>query len=175
MPGTRAADARLDAYLSRLYHSYMNRLAVKVRKNDPPSPASSNTRHLMRKLVSASHAVENRWEEALARVELSAPKFVALTVLVEAGEPLSLGELAAKLTCVRSNITQLVDRLEADGLVRRVEDPTDRRGKRAAVTPLGIKRQAAGERQVDKVLKELDKTLAGHDYSAVERVLSALI
>ena len=68
----------------------------------------------MRLLVRASHAVEDRWEDALAQAELSGPKFVALTVLVEAGEPLSLSELASKLTCVRSNITQLIDRLEAD-------------------------------------------------------------
>ncbi len=128
----------------------------------------------MRALVGAAHAVEDRWEEALARVELSGPKFGALTVLTQAGEPLSLGELAARLTCVRSNITQLVDRLEADGLVRRVEDPADRRGKRAAVTPLGVERQSAGARQVEKVQKELGKTLAGLDHDALARVVSAL-
>jgi DNA-binding MarR family transcriptional regulator len=50
-----------------------------------------------------------------ARVELSPPKYSALNQLVLAGRPLMLGELAARLTCVRSNITQLVDRLEADG------------------------------------------------------------
>ncbi len=133
-----------------------------------------NTGQTMHALVRVAHAVEDRWEQALARVELSGPKFIALTVLMQAGEPLSLGELAARLTCVRSNITQLVDRLEADRLVRRVEDPTDRRGKRAAVTPLGVKRQAAGARQVAQVQKELGKTLAGLDHDALERVLSAL-
>jgi DNA-binding MarR family transcriptional regulator len=133
-----------------------------------------DTGQVMRALVRAAHAVEDRCEEALARVELSGPKFIALTALTQAGEPLSLGELAAQLTCVRSNITQLVDRLEADGLVRRVEDPTDRRGKRAAVTPLGAERQSAGARQVEKVKKELGKTLAGLDRDALERVVSAL-
>ncbi|MEO7726320.1 MAG: MarR family transcriptional regulator [Burkholderiales bacterium] len=149
----------------------MNRKSASTRKGAPPS----KTRQLMRALVSASHAVEDRWEEALARVALSGPKFVALTVLVEAGEPLSLGELAARLICVRSNITQLVDRLEADKLVRRVEDPTDRRGKRAAITPLGEQRQAAGEREVQKVLKVLDKILAGHNRGPMERMLTALL
>jgi DNA-binding MarR family transcriptional regulator len=133
-----------------------------------------DTGRVARALVRAAHAVEDRWEETLARVELSGPKYLALTVLTQAGEPLSLGELAAQLTCVRSNITQLVDRLEADGLVRRVEDPTDRRGKRAAVTPLGIERQSAGARQVEKLHKELDKTLAGLDHDALERVVSTL-
>ena len=149
----------------------MKRKSAAARKGAPPS----KTRQLMRALVSASHAVEDRWEEALAQVELSGPKFVALTVLVEAGEPLSLGELAARLTCVRSNITQLVDRLEADQLVRRVEDPSDRRGKRAAITPLGEQRQAAGEREVQKVLKHLDKIVAGYDHPALERMLTALL
>jgi DNA-binding MarR family transcriptional regulator len=154
----------------------MNGKSNALRKSVRAVPASpSPTRQLMRLLVRASHAVEDRWEEALAQAELSGPKFVALTVLVEAGEPLSLSELASKLTCVRSNITQLVDRLEADRLVRRVEDPTDRRGKRAEITVLGAQRQAAGERQVQKVLKDLDGTLAGHDYAVVERMLSALI
>ncbi len=129
----------------------------------------------MRTLVRASHAVEDRWEAALAQVELSGPKFIALTVLIEAGAPLSLGDLAAKLTCVRSNITQLVDRLEADGLVRRVDDPTDRRGKRAEVTPLGVQRQAAGERRVQKTFKDLDKILAGYDHTEMERMLNALL
>ena len=149
----------------------MNRRSATAVK---PAPVSK-TRQLMRTLVSASHAVEDRWETALARAELSGPKFIALTVLIEAGEPLSLGELAARLTCVRSNITQLVDRLEADRLVRRVEDPTDRRGKRAEVTTLGVQRQAAGERQVQKVLKDLDKVLAGCDCQAMERMLTALL
>ena len=160
----------LDGYPSWLYYSYMNGKRAPLRKGVPPR----DTGQVMRALVGAAHAVEDRWEEALARVELSGPKFGALTVLTQAGEPLSLGELAARLTCVRSNITQLVDRLEADGLVRRVEDPADRRGKRAAVTPLGVARQSAGARQVEKVQKELGKTLAGLDHAALERVRSAL-
>jgi DNA-binding MarR family transcriptional regulator len=78
------------------------------------------------------------------------------------------------MTCVRSNITQLVDRLEADGLVRRVEDPEDRRAVRAVVTPLGKERYAAGVRQVEKVQAEFTETLSGIDQGSLERVLSAI-
>jgi DNA-binding MarR family transcriptional regulator len=64
------------------------------------------------------------------------------------------------MTCVRSNITQLVDRLEADGLVRRVDHPSDRRGVMAApLTPLGVERQAAGAKLVDEVKRQFAKTL----------------
>jgi DNA-binding MarR family transcriptional regulator len=125
-------------------------------------------------LINTGHAVEQRLEEALTQVGLSLAKFGALTHLVEAGEPLSLSECATKMTCVRSNITQLVDRLEADGLVRRVEDPKDRRAVRAAVTPLGAERQAAGAKEVARVQAELAKTWNGMDHGALQRALSAI-
>ncbi|MDP6057998.1 MAG: MarR family transcriptional regulator [Pirellulaceae bacterium] len=125
-------------------------------------------------LINAARAMEQRLGEALAPVGLSLAKFGALTHLVEAGEPLSLSECAKKMTCVRSNITQLMDRLEADGLVQRVEDPQDRRGVRAAVTRLGVKRQAAGAKEVARVQAELAKTLDGMDHGALQRALSAI-
>ena len=113
-------------------------------------------------------------ETALEEVGLSGAKFSALTHLVGAGEALSLGECAKRMTCVRSNITQLMDRLEADGLVRRVDDPNDRRGVQAAVTPLGIERQAAGAKQLARVQKEFASTLADADREALARMLAAM-
>ena len=129
---------------------------------------------MMYSLVRAAHALESRLEEALEQVGLSLAKFGALSHLVKEGEPLSLSECATKMTCVRSNMTQLVDRLEADGLVRRVEDPEDRRAVRAVATPLGKERYAAGVRQVEKVQAEFSKTISGVDRGTLERVLSAL-
>jgi DNA-binding MarR family transcriptional regulator len=131
-------------------------------------------RRLMFSLINAGHAVEQSLEKALARVGLSLAKFGALTHLVEAGEPISLSECAERMTCVRSNITQLVDRLEADGLVRRVKDPQDRRTVRAAVTRLGIERQTAGAKEVAKVQAELFRTLDGINQGALRRALSAI-
>jgi DNA-binding MarR family transcriptional regulator len=131
-------------------------------------------RQLMFSLVNAGRAVEQNLEEALARIGLSLAKFGALTHLVEAGEPLNLSECAKRMACVRSNITQLMDRLEADGLVQRVEDPRDRRAVRASVTRLGKNRQAAGAKEVAKVQAELAKTLKSMDHAALERALSAI-
>ena len=103
----------------------------------------------------AGHRVEARLEEALAGVKLSGAKHAALCVLVTHDQPISLSELAEKLTCVRSNITQLVDRLEADGLVKRIDDPADRRAVRAEVTRLGRERYSAGTKVVNAVLKDV--------------------
>ena len=131
-------------------------------------------RQMMFSVVTAGHAIEQRLEEALARVGLSLAKFGALMHLVEAGEPLTLSECAKKMACVRSNVTQLMDRLEADGLVRRVEDPQDRRAVRAALTRLGAERQAAGAKEVAKVQAELANTLNDMDHGALQRALSAI-
>ena len=125
-------------------------------------------------IINTGRAIEQSLEDALERVGLSLAKFGALTHLADAGEPLSLSECAKKMTCVRSNITQLMDRLEADALVRRVEDPQDRRAVRAALTPLGVKRQIAGAREVTRVQAELLKTLDGIDQVALRLALSAI-
>ncbi len=138
------------------------------------SSRGENDRQLMFSLINSGHAVEQSLEKALARVGLSLAKFGALTHLVEAGEPIGLSECAKKMTCVRSNITQLMDRLEADGLVRRVEDPQDRRAVRAAVTRLGIKRQTAGAKEVARVQAELFEALDDVDQDALRRALSAI-
>jgi DNA-binding MarR family transcriptional regulator len=125
-------------------------------------------------LIHAAHTIESRLEEALATVNLSGPKFAALSVLVSQNQPLSLSELAEKLTCVRSNVTQLVDRLETDGLAKRIDDPSDRRGVKAEVTKLGRERHAAGAKVVNKVHKEVRKQLSTVDQAALKRALDAI-
>ena len=57
-------------------------------------------------------------------------------------EPLPMRRLAQKLRCEPSNVTGIVDRLEARGLVERRPDPNDRRVKLAAATTEG--RRVAG-------------------------------
>src|SRR5437870_865945 len=84
-------------------------------------------------LLQAADALYQRLESAMGTAELSMAKYGVLQTLADAGEPLTLTELAAQQHCVRSNITQLVDRLEADGLVKRVDDPQDRRTIRASL------------------------------------------
>jgi DNA-binding MarR family transcriptional regulator len=141
-------------------------------RSGPARPAATD--QIMFSLFAAAHSVEQRLEAAMEEVGLSGAKFSALTHLIEAGEPLSLGECAKRMTCVRSNITQLMDRLEAEGLVKRVDDPNDRRGVRAVVTPLGIERQAAGAKQLAQVQKEFAKTFSATDRDALARALAAI-
>src|ERR1044071_7358872 len=125
-------------------------------------------------LLHAAHALEDRVEDSLGKAGLSFPKFGVLSELVSVGRPLSLSELAGRLSCVKSNMTQLVDRLEAEGLVKRVDDPNDRRSVQAAITDQGRERQNAGATEVAKVQEEFANAVSSNDRAAVKRILSAL-
>src|SRR5260221_3184318 len=125
-------------------------------------------------LIHAARVLEDRLEKALVSVELSMPKFSVLSALSRAGKPQTLGDLAAHLSCVRSNMTQLVDRMEADGLVRRLSDPSDRRICLAELTPLGVERASAGAILVGGGPRPFEAALSQGDPAIVGRLRAAL-
>lgn len=125
-------------------------------------------------LVETANRLGARLEEALESHGLSLSKLNVLTYLAASRQSLALSEIAAKLNCVRSNVTQLVDRLEGDGLVRRLYDPTDRRSVRAEITPLGRQRHAEGTAAVAKIGSALPVTISEADAAALWRLAVAL-
>lgn len=125
-------------------------------------------------VLHAAHLIEDRIEEALGKVGLSMAKHGALRELAAAGEPLTLSQLAARLSCVRSNMTQLIDRLEADGLVKRLDDPTDRRSIRAELTDLGKEKHLAGNKAMKRVQGEFASSLTNKERAGLEAALGAL-
>jgi len=124
-------------------------------------------------VLSAAAELRERLEAALVAVGLSVSKFDALDQLIQAGEPLTLGSLAGRLQCVRSNVTQLVDRLEAEGLVRRGGCSEDRRAIRATVTPVGLERHAAGLEAIRSVQGEVAQRLGPIQRAQLVELLSA--
>src|SRR3954468_18280064 len=125
-------------------------------------------------LLHAAHALEDRVDSALGKAGLSMPKFAVLSELMSAKQALSLSELATRLSCVKSNMTQLIDRLEADGLVQRVDDPADRRAVKAAITASGEAKHMAGEAEMAKLHEDFATSVGTVDRSALLRMLSAL-
>jgi DNA-binding MarR family transcriptional regulator len=126
----------------------------------------NDAHHLLFSVLHVAEHVQERLESALAPTGLSLAKLGALRHLAEADEPLPLGQLAERIACVKSNVTQLVDRLESDGLVKRVPDPDDRRSVRAVITTLGRERHEAGmeamlraEQQVVSELEDAEKSV----------------
>ncbi|MEU6404595.1 MarR family transcriptional regulator [Streptomyces sp. NPDC046985] len=95
------------------------------------------------------------YEEAAAEHALTGAQARLLSTL--ALEPLPMRKLAQKLKCEPSNVTGIVDRLEARGLAERRPDPADRRVKLAAATEEGA--QAA--RELREGLRFAREPLAG--------------
>jgi MarR family 2-MHQ and catechol resistance regulon transcriptional repressor len=146
--------------------------------NEPTGVSTAHTHAgrdpLLISVLRVAETLESRLEEALGEAGLSMAKFGLIDLLVKAGKPLTLGELAALSSCVRSNMTQLVDRLEAEGLVVRVDDPADRRIVRAAITPLGEERHAAGAIAFERVQSEFVSALPPAERVVLEQLLSRI-
>jgi DNA-binding MarR family transcriptional regulator len=84
--------------------------------------------------------------ELTASVGMPLSTYDVLLQLVEApGRRLRMAELADRVLLSRSGLTRLVDRLQADGLVRREPSKDDARGTYTVLTDVGFAalRQAA--------------------------------
>jgi DNA-binding MarR family transcriptional regulator len=91
--------------------------------------------------MSRTH-VKDHLADTISELDLSLPQAYALQLL-EPGCPVPMRDLAARLRCDASNITGIVDRLEARGLVQRRAAPGDRRVKALAVTDKGVELRAS--------------------------------
>jgi DNA-binding MarR family transcriptional regulator len=116
-----------------------------------PGPRYQALLHLLQTaetLWNASRVFFSRWE-------LSPSQFNILNLLHAQPEGCSQSELSRDLIMHRSNVTGLIDRLEKRGLVRRLNEPEDRRIYRVVLT-------APGRKLVAQILP--------HYYQAAEKV-----
>src|SRR2546428_1538478 len=84
----------------------------------------------------AFERVHAHFAAAVAELDLAPMQAKALHEL-NVEPPISMRELAERLKSDPSNVTGLIDRLEARGLVERRPDPNDRRVKGLALTSAG--------------------------------------
>ena len=77
-----------------------------------------------------------------AKLGLSVPQCHALRAL-EPNTQMAMGELAKALGCDASNVTGIVDRMEAGGLIERRPSSKDRRVRAIVLTALGEENREA--------------------------------
>ncbi|MFG2616796.1 MarR family winged helix-turn-helix transcriptional regulator [Streptomyces sp. NPDC048507] len=95
------------------------------------------------------------------------------TALREMSGPMTMRELAERMSCEPSNTTFVIDKLEKQGLVERRPHPTDRRAKHLVLTTGGA---ALRERLLG--LLSVDSPLAGlsaGDQQTLHRLLERAI
>src|SRR5882762_10327192 len=125
-------------------------------------------------LQAAFERVHAHFAAAVAELDLAPMQAKALHEL-NVEPPISMRELAERLKSDPSNVTGLIDRLEARGLVERRPDPNDRRIKGLALTAAGARmrerlfaRLYAAPRSVAQLSERDQRTLA----DVLQRVLS---
>jgi DNA-binding MarR family transcriptional regulator len=99
-----------------------------------PSRAMAAVTSIMR----AQQILMARLNDLLRPHGLTFPRYEALMLLsfTRAGA-LPLGKVGERLQVHRTSVTNIIDKLEADGLVRRVPHAEDRRATLAEITPAG--------------------------------------
>jgi DNA-binding MarR family transcriptional regulator len=101
---------------------------------DEPVPSMSAVTSIMR----VQQILLARLNEELKAFDLTFPRYEALMLLsfTRAGA-LPLGKIGERLQVHRTSVTNIIDKLEADGLVRRVPHAEDRRATLAEITDAG--------------------------------------
>ncbi len=81
-------------------------------------------------------SIKRKGREILSNFEITPPQFDALLQLIKNGD-LTISELSNRMFLACSTITDLIDRMEKNGLVERVRDTKDRRVVRIRVLDKG--------------------------------------
>lgn len=93
-------------------------------------------------LIRALYNASNVFQRVATRLVygpagLSTPQYLLLLLLREAGEPLTMSELANRAYLIKQAMTPAFQRLQRKGLVTELRDPADRRVLRMCLTDDG--------------------------------------
>lgn len=115
-------------------------------------------------------------EQIKAAGMLSPPQLWFLKRLYDAGAPQPIRFFADDIFSNLSNASQMIDRLEAEGLVCRIDNPRDRRSKLVELTDLGLERMNHAYESHHQLARDLLEPLSEEEriaaLSTFERVLS---
>lgn len=98
-----------------------------------------------------SFVIKCRGRDILNDFDITTPQFNALLLLAEHGD-MTIGDLGNKMYLASSTATDLIDRMERNGLVERVRDTNDRRVVRLHMLE-------KGEQMIQEVLENRKRYL----------------
>lgn len=108
------------------------------------------------------YKIKKKGREILNDVDITPPQFEALQHLIYE-KRLTIGELSSKMFLACSTVTDLLDRMERNDLVKRVKDENDRRIVRVEVLPKGhelLEKVMDNRRSyIESILSELDENM----------------
>jgi DNA-binding MarR family transcriptional regulator len=124
------------------------------------------------RLLGVTRAAESHLREYL-RIKhgTTLPRFDVMAALWRRRDGVTMSELSRMLLVSNGNATTVVDRLEADGYVRRTPSETDRRTVFVALTPEGL---AAFEGLAEGHETEVSRLFAGTSDADLEAMTEIL-
>ncbi|WP_327700929.1 MarR family transcriptional regulator [Streptomyces decoyicus] len=134
----------------------------------PPPPSE-----VAERFFAVTKLLRKRANDGLRAQGLTMARGKLLAVLDRAG-PVRISAIAAKLGIAARSVTEAVDALERDGLVRRAPDPTDRRAVLVTLTDRGatVIHETEGPRRA--VVNGLFSALDTEDRAELLRLLDIL-
>jgi len=141
--------------------------------NEPRLPLWSRPGYLVRRLHQIGIAL---WSEELGHANVTPVQYGVLTALSVRGEQ-DQTTLADEVGIDRTNVAEVLSRLEARGLVRRKANPADRRARLASLTARGRTLTAslfpAMQRSQDRLLAALTQKERDHFMATLARLIEA--
>lgn len=102
------------------------------------SPLETRRLRAWLRLLRLTRSTENHLREFLrTNYNTTLPRFDVAAALHRAGKPIKMSALSKMLLVSNGNVTTVIDRLEKDGMVRRVLNKEDRRVILVALTGAG--------------------------------------
>lgn len=108
------------------------------------------------------------------RFDVTLPRFDLLAQLARAPEGMTLGDISRRMMVSNGNVTGLIERLVADGLVIRTPRPTDRRTVTVRLTADGQRDFAAMAAEHQGWVAEGFADLSSSDIDGLMRLLARL-
>jgi len=129
--------------------------------------------HFAKLVIQISRRWRRRVDQALANQGFTQATGLPLLILSREGQ-IRQGALVEELGLEGPSLVRVIDMLEAEGLLVREEDPSDRRAKLLSLTEAGRNRARIIEREVDRLrryfLEGIDEASLGETIRVLECV-----
>jgi DNA-binding MarR family transcriptional regulator len=127
------------------------------------------------RLLTCTQLIERRVRSGLReQFATTLPRFDLMAQLERYPEGLKMNELSRLLMVTGGNVTAIVDQVEKEGLVGRLEEPADRRAFRIRLTPAGRKTFAEMARAHEEWVVELLSGLSRREQDELLALLAKL-
>ncbi|HZM33538.1 MAG TPA: MarR family transcriptional regulator [Burkholderiales bacterium] len=125
------------------------------------------------RLLTCTQLIERRVRTGLReQFGTTLPRFDLMAQLERHPEGLKMNELSRLLMVTGGNVTAIVDQLEKEGLVERLDEPADRRAFRIRLTKTGEKSFAEMARAHEEWVVELLAGLSRREQDELLRLLA---